>query len=114
MSRHPERAQDYLEHILGALERIQEYTSGSSEVAFMAVLRNLGIIGEAARGMLADAPEYAASHPEIPFAQIDATRNRIIHAYEEVDLKIVWNLIQFDGAGLQPKIVAPLQQFEAK
>jgi len=64
----------FLEHILGALERIQEYTSGSSEAAFMAdrmlqdaVLRNLGIIGEAARRVLADAPEYAASHPEIPF-----------------------------------------------
>ena len=121
MSRHPERAQDYLEHILDALERIQEYTAGRSEAAFMAdrmlqdaVLRNLGIVGEAARRMLTDAPEYAANHPEIPFAQINATRNRIIHAYEEMDLKIVWNLIQFDGAGLQPMIVAALQQFEAK
>jgi len=79
MSRHPERMQDYLEHILGALERIRQYTSGKSEANFME------------DAMLEDA---VLRHPEIEFAQINATRNRIIHAYEEVDLKIVWNLIQ--------------------
>jgi uncharacterized protein with HEPN domain len=30
MSKHPDRAQDYLEHILNALERIQRYTAGKS------------------------------------------------------------------------------------
>lgn len=100
MSRHPERAADYLEHILGALHRIQRYTSDKSESDFKAdtilqdaVLRNLGVVGEAARKLLADAPEYVALHPEIPIAKINATRNRIIHAYEEVDLNIIWNLL---------------------
>jgi uncharacterized protein with HEPN domain len=107
MSRHPERAQDYLEHILEALERIQRYTSGKSEAEFLvsrllqdAVLRNLGIIGEAAHRLLSDAPEFAALHPEIPFAKIYATRNRITHAYEEVDMEIVWNLVLYDVPAL--------------
>jgi uncharacterized protein with HEPN domain len=119
MSKHPERAQDYLEHILEALERIQRYTAGKSAAEFMAstllqdgVLRNLGIIGEAAHRLLADAPEFAATHPEIPLAKIYGTRNRITHAYEEVDLEILWNLVVIDVPALQPKIVAALNAFK--
>jgi uncharacterized protein with HEPN domain len=117
MSRHPERSQDYLEHILEALERIQRYTSDKSEAEFMAstllqdgVLRNLGIIGEAAHRLLAEAPEFVATHPEIPLAKIYATRNRITHAYEEVDMEIVWNLVLYDVPDLQPKIVAAIEE----
>jgi uncharacterized protein with HEPN domain len=117
MNRHPERAQDYLEHILVALERIREYTAGKSAMDFAAstflqdaVLRNLGIIGEAARRLLTDSPEFAARHPEIPLAKIYATRNRITHAYEEVDLGIVWNLIQYDMPDLKVKVAAALDE----
>ncbi len=118
MSAHPERAQDYLEHILGAFERIQRYTGGKSATDFMAdtllqdgVLRNLGIIGEAAHRLLADAPAFVAMHPEIPFAKIYATRNRITHAYEEVDMEIVWNLVVNDVPALVPTIAAALDEF---
>jgi uncharacterized protein with HEPN domain len=121
MSLHPERAQDYLEHILEALERIQQYTAGKSQAEFMAstffqdaVLRNLGILGEAARRLLTDAPEFAERHPEIPLAKIYATRNRITHAYEEVDMEIVWNLVVNDVPALQPKIAAALSEFKEK
>jgi uncharacterized protein with HEPN domain len=76
------------------------------------VLRNLGIIGEAAHRLLADSPDYAANHPEIPLAKIYGTRNRITHAYEEVDLEIVWNLVLFDVPALHPKIVAALDEFK--
>ena len=42
MSKHPERAQDNLEHILTALERIQRYVNGKSEIDFMADRGNDG------------------------------------------------------------------------
>ncbi|MGA2673693.1 MAG: DUF86 domain-containing protein [Terracidiphilus sp.] len=119
MSKHPERAQDYLEHILDALERIQRYTAGKSATDFMAdtllqdaVLRNLGIIGEAAHRLLADSPDYAVNHPEIPLVKIYGMRNRITHAYEEVDMEIVWNLVLFDVPALQLKIIAALNEFK--
>jgi len=119
MSKHPERAQDYLEHILGALERIQRYTARKSAADFRSdtllqdgVLRNLGIIGEAAHKLLADSPEYAARHPEIPLAKIYGMRNRITHAYEEVDIEIVWNLVVNDVPALLPKIAAALTEFK--
>jgi uncharacterized protein with HEPN domain len=76
-----------------------------------AVLRNLGIIGEAAHRLLADSPDYAATHPEIPLAKIYGMRNRITHAYEEVDMEIVWNLVLFDVPGLHPKIAVALNEF---
>jgi uncharacterized protein with HEPN domain len=117
MNRHPERTEDYLEHILGALERIQRYTAGKSKADFIAdtlpqdaVLRNLGIIGEAAHRLLADSPDYAAKHPEIPLAKIYGMRNRITHAYEEVDLEIVWNLVLFDVPDLKPKVALALKE----
>ncbi len=119
MSQHPERARDYLQHILSALERIQRYTSGKSAADFMAdtmlqdaVLRNLSIIGEAAHRLLADAPDYAALHPEIPLAKIYATRNRVTYTYAEVDTEIIWNLVISDISQLGPKIVAALNDFK--
>jgi uncharacterized protein with HEPN domain len=121
MSKHPERVQDFLEHILVALERIQRYTAGKSAADFVSdtllqdgVLRNLSIIGEAAHRLLADSPDYAEKHPEIPLAKIYGTRNRITHAYEEVDMDIVWNLVLFDVPALQPKIVAALNEFKGE
>ena len=121
MSQHPERVGDYLEHILAAVDRIQRYVAGKSAADFMAdtflqdaVLRNLGVVGEAARRLLADSPEYVALHPDIPIAKINATRNRIIHAYEEVDLDIIWNLLLYDVSVLRPKIVEALNEFKEK
>jgi uncharacterized protein with HEPN domain len=118
MSKHPDRAQDYLEHILNALERIQRYTTGKSAADFRSdtllqdgVLRNLGIIGEAAHRLLADSPDYVAKHLEIPLAKIYGTRNRITHAYEEVDLGVIWNMVLLDVPDLVPKIVAALDEF---
>jgi uncharacterized protein with HEPN domain len=121
MSGHPDRTEDYLEHILKALSRIQRFTDGKSKTDFIAdellqdgVLRNLGIIGEAAHRLIAEAPNYAASHPEIPLAKIYGTRNRITHAYEEVDMEIIWNLVLYDVPDLLPKIVAALSRFKNK
>lgn len=50
----PLRIEDYLTHILEAIARIQEYTSGMDRAMFMsdrktcdAVIRNLEVVGEA-------------------------------------------------------------------
>jgi uncharacterized protein with HEPN domain len=119
MSKHPDRAQDYLEHILNALERIQRYTAEKSAADFTvdtllqdAVLRNLGIIGEASHRLLTESPDYAATHPEIPLKKIYGTRNRITHAYDEVDIDVIWNLVAFDVPDLIPKVVAALNEFK--
>ena len=101
MSKDQLRAPDYLEHILSAIKRIKSYTQGINKPAFLkneqiqdAVLRNIEIIGEAARNIERSCPEFAQQHPEIPWEDIYLMRNRISHGYFSVDLEIVWNTVQ--------------------
>lgn len=100
----------YLADILDAIDRIRDYTSAGRE-AFEAsrliqdaVIRNLEIIGEAARKV---SEAMRQSHPEIPWTEIAGTRNRVIHGYFEVNLDIVWLIVEKDLPVLRGQI-APL------
>jgi uncharacterized protein with HEPN domain len=57
-----------------------------------AVERNLGIIGEAARRI---SEEFEQEHPEIPWRKIIAQRNVLIHEYDDIDYKEIWEVISF-------------------
>ncbi len=68
--REESRLLDYLEHILQAIGRIQDYTEDLDEVAFLkeemtqdAVIRNLEVIGEASRYIERHFPEFSKIHP---------------------------------------------------
>jgi uncharacterized protein with HEPN domain len=58
-----------------------------------AVLRNLELIGEAATRIPDD---VRLAHAEIPWRQIIAMRNQLIHAYLGVDLDVVWDVVQVE------------------
>ncbi len=58
-----------------------------------AVVRNLEIIGEAARQLPI---EFTEENSQIPWYQIIGIRNRIIHEYFGVDLTIIWQVIKHD------------------
>lgn len=97
------RLLDYLEHILQAIERIQDYTENVDEATFLhekmtqdAVIRNLEVIGEASRNIERYFPEFAVSHPELPLASAYEMRNALAHGYFTIDLSIVWNTIEND------------------
>lgn len=90
----------YLRHIADAIARIEEYLRGVSAAQFLArtllqdgVVRQLEVIGEAGRNL---SDEFRQQHPEVPWNQIIALRNRVIHAYFEIDLDIVWEIAQDD------------------
>jgi len=55
-----------------------------------AVVRNISVIGEAAKQLPEDFKEL---HTEIPWAQMAGMRNRIVHDYAGVDLEIVWRVV---------------------
>jgi len=67
-----------------------------------AVLRSLEIIGEAAGKLSA---EFKSNCPHLPWRNITSMRNRLIHAYNEVRLDIVWSVIQGD----LPQLIAMLK-----
>ncbi len=87
----------YLEDIIEACEKIQEYVQGYSYETFLAdsktrdaVARNLQIIGEAARRL---SPELKDAHSEVEWNRIAGLRNRIVHEYSGIDWQIVWDVI---------------------
>ncbi|MGA3345583.1 MAG: HepT-like ribonuclease domain-containing protein, partial [Terracidiphilus sp.] len=82
MNKHEFRSKDYLLHMLEAIDRILQYTAGVNEEGFSAsqmlqdaVVRNIEIIGEAAKNLLEAGPDFAGRYPSIPFAQIYGMRS---------------------------------------
>ena len=69
-----------------------------------AVIRNIEIIGEAARNIERNDPVFAAQHAGLPWEVIYAMRNRVAHGYFKVDFEIVWNTIHHDLPGLAIEI----------
>lgn len=63
----------------------------------LALTRLLEIIGEAANRVPAD---IRAANPSIPWAQLIALRNRLIHGYDTVDFDILWRIVEDDLPGL--------------
>jgi uncharacterized protein with HEPN domain len=62
---------------------------------------NFIIIGEAANQIPEDIEE---KYRTIPWGLMRAMRNRIVHAYFEVDEKLMWDTIQKDLPPLIPEL----------
>lgn len=106
----------YLHHILMAIDRIEEYSEGVSLQEFLntgivqdGVVRQLEIIGEASRNLSA---ELVQSHPEVPWGEIIGLRNRIAHAYYNIDQGVVWDIVQEDLPSLRRDVTRILEEVE--
>ena len=76
----------------------------------MALTRCLEILGEAASKMSADT---STRFPAIPFPKIVSMRNRLIHAYFDVDLDIVWTTVTEDLPALLPALDLALASMDS-
>ncbi len=113
------RVSEYLGHIVQAIDRINRYIEATDETAFSqdemlqdAVVRNIEIIGEAARSIERSAPDYAALHAEVPWSVVYAMRNRLSHGYFDVDIGIVWRTIRNDLPLMAAQVRAMLDELE--
>jgi len=95
-----------VEHILESIERIWSYTEGLTYEEFSqdsrtidAVIRNLALLGEAARHIPFEIQE---KYRDTPWSAMKAMRNVLIHEYERIDQKIVWRTIWDDLPLLPP------------
>ena len=96
MNRETVRTPGYLRHMPEAIHRIDTYMSGLDRAAFEsdtrtqdAVIRNLEVIGEAARNVQQNDPGFVAAHPDVPWALAYRMRNALSHGYADIDLGTV-------------------------
>jgi len=87
----------YLDDILEATGKIREYASGLSleglkgdSKTLDAIVRNLEIIGEAAKKV---PYEIRLSAPDVEWKKIAGLRDILIHEYFGIDVNIIWDII---------------------
>ena len=104
----------YLHHILDAILRIETYIQGVTKETFLetgllqdAVVRQLEIIGEASRNISDD---FREMHAEVPWGLIIGLRNRIVHAYFNINFEIAWTITQNDLPSLKRHIEKVLDE----
>jgi uncharacterized protein with HEPN domain len=98
----------FCDDIVEAIDRIVRYTAGMTYEEFAAdtktqdaVIRNLEILGEAVRSL----PEaFKDQYPDVPWREIRRMRDRLIHHYFGVSLKIVWETVQTDIPALRKQL----------
>lgn len=97
------RIQDFLGHIVQAITRIETFSSGLNETSFLAdlktqdaVIRNLEVIGEACSNIRRLAPEFVATHADIPWGSAIGNRNALSYGYFSIDLALIWATMQND------------------
>lgn len=97
---------DYVDDILDAMQKVELLVEGVTFEEFQsdfrihfAVVRALEIIGEATKRL----PEAVRDqYTDIPWKGMAGMRDRIIHGYDDVDLAIVWNVVQNDIPRIKP------------
>ncbi|MGD0012334.1 MAG: DUF86 domain-containing protein [Terriglobia bacterium] len=102
-----------LQDILEAVCRIEKYAARGrdafvrDELVQTWTIHNLQIIGEAARKV---SEAVKARHPEVPWRQIIAMRNILVHDYFTVDPEEVWAAVEGDLPDLGIKIKCILRE----
>jgi uncharacterized protein with HEPN domain len=102
-----------LRHILDSIGYIEDDTREGANAFYAnrtkkdAVLKNLEVIGEAVKSV---SPQLREKYPDIPWRQIGAMRDKLIHEYWGVNLKLVWDVVEKD----LPELKATIQQMLAE
>ena len=98
-----------LRHMIEAIDAPQQFIHGrsradldSDRMLLFALVRAVEIVGEAAGRV---SPEGRAQAPELPWAEAIGMRNRLVHAYFDVNRNILWSTV----ADALPALRAQLQ-----
>jgi len=89
-----------IRHMLDAVREALAFSSDkrredldNNRMLTLAIIKELEIIGEAASKLT---PEFKATLPHIPWADIVGMRNRLTHGYFDIDLDRVWDTVLED------------------
>jgi uncharacterized protein with HEPN domain len=88
----------YVLDMLLAARKVLRFTAGidwerfeRDELVQNAVMRQIQIIGEAARKV---SLQYKSDHPEVPWKAITGMRNRLVHEYFRILPDRVWEVVE--------------------
>jgi uncharacterized protein with HEPN domain len=101
----------YLIHILECIVRVEGYTAGGydsflrDQMAQDAVLRNLQILAESTQ-RLSDG--IKASRPSVDWRGVAGLRNRLVHAYLDIDPARIWEIVSRSLPALKAAVQALL------
>jgi uncharacterized protein with HEPN domain len=100
-----------LRHMLEAAKEIDGFLAGrvredldSDRMLLLSIVKDLEIIGEAASRL---SEESKKEIPDIPWPDIVNTRHRLIHAYYDIDVEIIWSTVQGD----LPQLIVDLGKY---
>ena len=103
----------FLQDILQAIGDIRAFTAGYSletlindKRTYHAILRNIEVIGEAVKKL---PDEIKDRHPEVEWKKIAGARDILIHHYFEINLRVVWDILQNKLPPLERQISRILQ-----
>lgn len=93
-----------LRHMLDAAREAVSFVEGRERADLndnrqlvLALVKDIEIVGEAAKQV---SDRTRAELPQIPWRQISGMRNRLIHAYFDINLDVVWSTVRQDLPGL--------------
>ena len=105
----------YLEDVVESARKIRRYTEGltfaefrSQDIIVDAVVRNLEIIGEAAKHLPAEARTLM---PDVDWAKAAGFRDVIAHGYFGLDLHVIWDVVQTKIPLISQSVEQVLHQF---
>lgn len=103
-----QRDLQFLLDMLQSAELIMTYTAQCSKDEFVnnvqlqdSVIRRLLVIAEAARRV---SEVTRKTLPSISWQEINGMRNRLVHEYDDINLNIVWDVVQFEIRPLIEKL----------
>jgi uncharacterized protein with HEPN domain len=103
-----------IQHIIDAAQEALSFVRDTDQENFsknrmmiLSVIKEIEIIGEAASKIT---DETKLKYLDVPWKDIVGMRNRLIHGYFDVDVKIVWNTTRIN----LPPLVSSLEAILAK
>jgi len=88
----------FVQDMLEAIGKVERYTAGltyeqfeANDMVMDAVVRNLEIIGEAARHIPED---LRSRYTGVDWRRVVGFRNIVIHEYFDVDIEIIWTIVK--------------------
>lgn len=108
------RESGFLWDAVRALSELQAFTARTNQDQFLAspleqsyVFHRLVIFGEAIARL---APTLQPKYPELPWGPVVSLRNRLVHAYFDLDLPLLWQIATTKIDEMRAQLQAILHQ----